>query len=363
MTHRDTGSRLTSIGLVVLAVLLTSLPLHRWLHLTMAHGFHWGHTLMMAPFILAGVIMLFSAFNMLLARRVITLRQEEVEKDEISLTGRKHWKEPIKRYLGIRSKILMVGSGTRTEYELVLEHGDPQKNIILFRSNSWLYLDDHLRGFSKLLKVPSIEQTPQGIVRRSPREWDQPIRFGNQYREILWVEPESLTLSKKAAVKREGTGYIISFSRWAELRLSIVSALLSVGVFGVAYHLMNTEQPVSLAIVGLISLLLSVRVVILSGSSETVFVSSCGIESRIRYPWGQKLKHQLPIQLVTDICIKSNPATPLLPSFLTVSAGKNAIRFGCSITQQDKDTLRCFLITVLSNTALAAAGHVEKNRI
>lgn len=348
MTHIIKAGTLGAIMRTVVGFAITAVAALNTLRTVLDRGFHWGYLIMASPFMLAGLVLLFAGINRFVARKAIVIRQDEVECDEVSLRGRKHWKLPSKKFEGVMKKWIAASGASKTLFQVVLQHKTPERSVVLFQSRSWLYVDKYWKHFATLLQLPAIEKTIDGRHRRlTPREIEQASPHKKVKPEILWLAPEQAALGKRARIQREGDGLVVSCPRTAEIRNGLVAFLLAGGLAALSHFVAKDDFRLAVPITGGVAAILLARLIVLWVSSEFLYVSPRGVEHRIKSPLGLRLKRQFPLELITNVQVKRNPRTPFLPASVTILAGNEAIRFAGSLSPSEKETLRSLVITAL----------------
>lgn len=352
MTHTRKGNRWAGLAAFSLGLLFTILSVAGMVGGTWWRGHHWATTLMLIPFLATSLMILVYGASRFLSQRVVVIREEEVEVDEFEIFGRTHWQERLRRYGGVLKRARYLGdSGRRagdTYYEILLSHRNPKRNVVLFRARSWRRVDTAWREFSKRFRIPALEETAQGINQVSHFGVDQFVKARSRNKDVAWWEPGPTDFSPRLQLHKEGTNFRLEhplkWGVWREVQALITSGFL---VAGGAFLLPPQYSGPVLTIGAGALLIFTGRLLWRRVAREELVLSYAGLEHSVSTPWGDKLIKQLPSELIQNILIESSGWPP--QTAVCAHAGRDTLRFGTNLTQDDKEKLHDFIILVLSH--------------
>ncbi len=342
MSNYERKSRWFALFVSCLGFAATYLPLHALYSDWKEHGWFWSFLLLRLPYLAAGIGMSLFGVSRFYARRLFTLRKEEVECDEIGIFGREHWKESTRKYEGTLKQIKFYSGGragrARFYYEVILKHPNPAKSVVLFRSYSWRPLEEAWRRFAKIFSVHALEQTAKGIAKLSPRDLEARQSMGDL---SSWIDPSGF--SSSLSFKTVGDVYELRFRD----RLPAFGKLFSAALWGaLTYAVIGYFGPEwgSIPAVGLFVSVMGFVNRLLGW--EVVRLAAAGAEYLRETPFGIRPVSQLPAELLTNCLLRKTGR--FARSSVVLEAGGECLAFGASLSPGDKERVRDLAILVLS---------------
>ena len=133
-------------------------------------------TWMMLVIAVAGITLVLRGLQLILWHRTITLDGLFVTVEVRGLFGTKRWREPFTAYRGIvkRSRRVRSKHGG-THYLVDLLHPNEKRTINLFISVEETDLPAKWAAYARWLKLPALEEGPEGLIARNAEELDEPL--------------------------------------------------------------------------------------------------------------------------------------------------------------------------------------------
>jgi hypothetical protein len=328
----------------ILGALAAALPVYQGVVEYKSIGFHWLTLALHFPFLYAGSLLLLFGLSRFYARRLYTIRKEEVECDQVRFLNRTHWKEPIRKYEGTLKQIKFYGGGragrSRVYYEVILRHKDPKKSVVLFRSYSWRQVDGAWKRFAKLFNVAALEEGPNGLVRLNARDLDRAAAttMGN------WIDPKALKFSPAVSFRAEPDAYEIRFTQKVKAIFWLPFAGGSLALTLWVFDKTGAAGALACAVPALWCTLKTLARLL---GTEVVRLCPSGIEHNLETPWGTKPLSQLPAELLTNCLIPSSKLPGSSP--VALLAGSERLTFGEWLSPSDRHQARDLAILVLSH--------------
>ncbi|MEZ4749650.1 MAG: hypothetical protein R3B54_03190 [Bdellovibrionota bacterium] len=299
----------------------------------LTRGFRLGPFLAMFPVILASLGLCIYGIGRFFHTKTVTLSYNMIEYTEAYFFSKKYWREPIFHYLGIekRSRHLTQGDAVsgKTEYELVLKHANPAREISLFYSYQKEAWEEASEQFAHLLNMKLIEPelpTLQSLPLHT-RETDLQ-EFGNR----IWIEtsPDSHRVCHKRVWSSWPSSLGIIFTGFLYLSSSV--------------HFVDGSGEVPLSILLAFFSVFFLVFLLQVFSVEELLVTRENLSYRVRYPWGIHTRKTLNRSTIAGIHINTDSQRLHLPSSVRIEGREGIIHFGRYTTEADKTKLRDFLL-------------------
>lgn len=344
-SHRERPATAVTLAILGFACCVLAVFVAGALGAYLTRGFRLGPFLAMFPVILASLGLCVYGIGRFFHTKTVTLKYNMVEYTEVYFFRKNYWREPIFHYAGIekRSRHLTQGDTVsgKTEYELVLKHSNPAREISLFYSYQKDAWEADAEQFGRLLNLKVFE--PEVLTLQSlplhTRETDLQ-EFGNR----IWIEtsPDSHRVCHKRVWSSWPSSLGIIFTGFLYLSSS---AHFADG---------SGEVPLSilLAFFSLFFLVFLLQVF----SVEELLVTPEKLAYRVRYPWGTQTRKTLSRNGIAGIHINTDSQRLHLPTSVRIEGREGIIHFGRYTTESDKIKLRDFL---LQN----AVGVAESSRL
>lgn len=125
-------------------------------------------TLFLFVFSLPGLVFLYAGLSSLFGRTEVTLGSDTVGVVRKGVGRSRRWEEPLRAFTGVLRRAVHHQSDNGpdyTEYQILLAHSDPQKEVRLFNARSSAGWESAWRSFAELLRLPLLDESELGIYR------------------------------------------------------------------------------------------------------------------------------------------------------------------------------------------------------
>ncbi|MBI5576966.1 MAG: hypothetical protein HY896_11465 [Deltaproteobacteria bacterium] len=195
-------------------------------------------TLFLLVFSLPGLVFLYAGLSSLFGRTVVTLSSDTVEVLRKGVGRSRCWKEPLKAFTGVLRRAVRHQSNDGpdyTEYQLLLAHSNPQKEVRLFNSLSSAGWDSAWHSFADLLRLPLLDESELGIYQVGGKA---PVRKTSTPEGASMVRVDARGIE----VRPEYGGYRFRFSNaWTAWR-GALGMLIAGGTAAIA-RMMQPQYP------------------------------------------------------------------------------------------------------------------------
>ena len=127
------------------------------------------------PSLAVGIVLL--GLHLLIWRRTVTLDSLFVTVEQRGVFGRKTWQEPRTAYQGVlkRSRRVSTKNASYTLYLVDLLHPDAERRVNLYTARSDRDWRAKWESYARWLKLPALEEGPDGLVARQSADLDKPV--------------------------------------------------------------------------------------------------------------------------------------------------------------------------------------------
>ncbi len=284
-----------------------------------------------------------------LARREYAFSRDMVSCRTRSLLRRRDWEAPLSAYRGVLKKRRKYGKNSYL-YMVILKHaGPPAEDVVLYQSTAPENLRTRQEECARLLELPALIETDEGILERTPAELDRTVRqrVADGSLEVRF-DPASGPPGSGLSVRIEGDALLLR-SRPSALNYLLVAPLL---LFGLVVLLSGTRGMdvlrrapawvgVVCAAIGLGGVGWQLLVV------EELLVSPHQVRRRFTTAWGSFAEEAVPSDEVEEVYSGKSP-DGIGGNRVQFVADSGAVSFGTSLTKAQRHWVRDCVIAVLS---------------
>ena len=134
------------------------------------------HILALVLLLPVGLLWLAAGVHTLISHPTYTFRPDAVRYSARSLLGRREWEEPLSAYRGVLMSERPTGKGG-TCYVLTLKHRERRaRDVLLHESFSLAGMRPRQEHCARLLGVPAVTETADGLAERAAADLDKSVR-------------------------------------------------------------------------------------------------------------------------------------------------------------------------------------------
>jgi hypothetical protein len=327
---------------------------------TIKKGVNIPMTLFMLVFSLPGLVFLYAGLRSLFGRTEVTLSSDTVEVVRKGVGRSRRWVEPLRAFTGVLRRAVHHTSDDGpdyTEYQLLLAHSDPEKQVQLFNSRSSADWESAWHSFSGLLGLPLLDESELGVYQVGGEvpvyKASIPVGAG-----VVQVDARGIEVS------RENGGYRFRFSQaWTALG-GALGMVIAGGIAAVA-RMMQPQFPndsllvvftwvmAGFVLISFGSLVRSLR------SSEELTVT----RDRVEYLRGSgrndrrnSVMMSLPTAEIRSVTVKADPLHRGTLAAVTIEGADDSIRLATWRSFKVKLELMCGIAAALGEVTGKGAG-------
>jgi hypothetical protein len=328
---------------------------------TIKKGVNIPMTLFMLVFSLPGLVFLYAGLRSLFGRTEVTLGSDTVQVVRKGVGGSRRWVEPLRAFTGVLRRAIHHTSDDGpdyTEYQLLLAHSDPEKQVQLFNSRSSADWESAWHSFSGLLGLPLLDESELGVYQVGGGEtpvYKASIPVGS---DVVQVDARGIEVS------RENGGYRFRFSQARTAWGGALGMAVSGGIAAVA-RMMQSQFPNDTLLV-VFTWVMAGFVLICFGSLVRSLRSSEELTitgDRVEYLRGsgrsegrRSVRMSLPTAEIRSVTVKSDPLHRGTLAAVTIEGADDSIRLATWRGFQVKLELMHSIAAALSEVTGKEAG-------
>lgn len=259
------------------------------------------------------------------------------------------WEAPLSAYRGVLVEGRRGGENNPV-YRVVLKHEERRRrDVVLYQSPSREMLRARLEECSRLLGVPALSKTEEGLVARAPEDLDKSVRRRvAEGRLEAAFDPRSGPPGRHLSVSIEGDALRLRSRAWGPLA-PLTAVILLFGVSALAGRPANIPYlravPTDLIAFSLAGGLLGLGWTLLV--YEELLVSPREVRGRFRTPWGSFSEKALPAEEVEEVYAGRLPEGSS-PARVHAVADSGVVSFGIGLSKAQGKWVRDCVIAIVS---------------
>jgi hypothetical protein len=268
----------------------------------------------------------------------------------------KEWTTPLSDYAGVLMYDVHHSGGKNsssyTEYILDLHHPDDKKKTLrLWCCRSYERHRAEWERYARLLDLPALLKTPDGIEQREVDDLDKSVRERIAEGSMeLTFDASTHPPGDKLSVSVEGDGLLITTRGGLGKAFKVVPVIFVLTAAGMIAGGIFALSPASiiLPITGCFFLLMSMGLAFAARTfGQYLRVSPAGVRTWWTHPWGRFAEKMLPSQEIEEVVVRTPPGSQGFKAVVVI-ADSGVAWWGMGLSQEELEWVRDCIVTVIS---------------
>jgi len=286
-----------------------------------------------------------------------TLTATSVEHRWRRILGWKQWTVPLSSYAGVLMHDVYHSGGKNnasyTEYILDLHHEeDKKKTLRLWCCRSYEMHRSECERYARLLDLPALVKTEDGIERREVDDLDKSVRerVAEGAMEVTF-DASAPPPGEKLMVSVEGDGLVITtrggaLSKSARV-LPVVFGLMAAGAI-VGGTFVPRQATYVLSAVGGIFFLMAIGITFAGRLlGQYLEISAAGVRTWWTHPWGRFAEKMLPADEIEEVVVRTPQGSQGFTA-VVIMTDTDMAWWGWSLEDEELEWVRDCIVAVIS---------------